>query len=110
MKLDESNCNPLIGSFKKENATMRSKIQWTVVGLAFAVSPVVSALAADADVTGRVLFDGKAPIRKPATEGGADDHCKKEHAKHPILKEDMAIVSKDGGLKNVFVQVKSGLP
>ncbi len=90
----------------------RWNIPSCLLGLALAVAPGLRALAAEESdsITGRAVFDGKPPVQKPAVAQPPDPHCQKVHAKTPILKEDMPLVGKDGGLKNVFVYVKTGLP
>ncbi len=59
-----------------------------------------------ATVVGRVRFDGEPPVRRPI-DFGAEEYCKGAHAT-PLLSE-LVIVGAEGGLANVFVQVKSGL-
>jgi plastocyanin len=62
--------------------------------------------ASAATVTGKAVFEGKAPrARRISMEAEAD--CAKLHAK-PVYDERL-VVAKDGGLANVFVYVKSGL-
>jgi len=56
-------------------------------------------------VAGRVLFEGTPPPRKPIRMAG-ETVC--HHPDHPSLSEDI-IVGPDGSLRNVFVQVTSGL-
>ena len=55
-------------------------------------------------VTGRVMFDGKPPIRTPL-KMAADPNCKPG----PESRSETIIVSGDGGLRNVFVHVTDGL-
>ena len=57
-------------------------------------------------LTGTIHFEGAPPARKPI-KMSADEGCHKQHTE-PVLSEDV-IVGASGGLKNVFVYVKSGL-
>lgn len=57
-------------------------------------------------LSGTIHFEGTAPERKPI-KMSADDVCQKQHTA-PVLSEDV-VVGASGGLKNVFVSVKSGL-
>jgi plastocyanin len=60
-------------------------------------------------ITGRVVFDGDRPRPIPLNPA-TDAHCAREHESSPLIKEDAPVVSEEGGLANVFVEVKSGLP
>ncbi len=68
--------------------------------------PVISELAEEGVIKGRVLFDGTPPRAKKVSVE-ADAHCKKAH---PAGLETQSVKVKDGGLADVFVQIKSGLP
>lgn len=57
-------------------------------------------------LSGSIHFEGAPPERKPI-KMSADETCKKQHTA-AVLSEDV-IVGSSGGLKNVFVSVKSGL-
>jgi len=63
--------------------------------------------ASAAAVSGKVLFVGQAPPRKPI-DMDANPACARMHAQ-PALTEEV-IAGPDGGLRNVFVYVKAGLP
>ncbi len=63
-------------------------------------------MAHAADLTGKILFEGQAPV-KEVQKADADPTCK---AMHPQgIENDSVIVGADGGLKNVFVYVKEGV-
>ena len=67
--------------------------------------PVATAKAdGPGSITGRVTFDGKPPVRTPI-KMAADPNCKPG----PESLSEVAVVSADGGLKNVFLHVKDGL-
>jgi plastocyanin len=57
-------------------------------------------------LSGSIHFEGAPPERKPI-KMSADEACKKQHTA-AVLSEDV-IAGSSGGLKNVFVAVKSGL-
>lgn len=57
-------------------------------------------------LSGTIHFEGTPPERKPI-KMSADDNCAKQHTQ-AVLSEDV-IVGAAGGLRNVFVSVKSGL-
>ncbi len=63
------------------------------------------------ELTGVVKFDGPKPERKPIdmtpSKGGAADECTKLHQDAAL--SEVAMVSDDGGVANVFVYVKKGL-
>jgi hypothetical protein len=75
---------------------------------------LLTSLAAAADspagakLSGRVIFQGKPPARKPINMG-KDAKCVAIHGDKPVLEEDL-IVSSDGGLKNAFISVRRGVP
>lgn len=60
---------------------------------------------ANADVTGKIAFEGTAPAPQKV-QMTADPYCA-SHSQNPTL-EDVKV--SDGGLENVIVYVKSGLP
>ena len=58
------------------------------------------------DVTGKVIFKGKAPAESRINMN-ADPVCKKAHA-GPVVGEEV-VVNKNGTLKNVLIYIKGGL-
>ena len=60
--------------------------------------------SAFADVTGKVTFEGKAPVRKPLAGIMQDPNCAKLH-KTPLM-EETVIVGKGGELANAVVYLK----
>ena len=58
------------------------------------------------DVTGKIIFQGKAPVM-PAIKMNADMQCMKMH-KTPVHQEDV-VVNSNGTLENVFVYIKEGI-
>ena len=67
-----------------------------------------AAHAADtASVSGKVTFDGVAPKAKKI-KTDSDPQCQAMHADSPLLGEEV-VVGDGGGLKNVFVYIKSGV-
>ncbi|MBI3819895.1 MAG: hypothetical protein HY286_14455 [Planctomycetes bacterium] len=66
-----------------------------------------AAQSGDATIKGNIKFDGEAPKRE-AVDMVKDGVCVKANAA-PVMKEEMAIVGKDNGLKNVFVYIKKGI-
>lgn len=81
---------------------MRKSIMAWVAGVTLTVSPVLAE-----DVTGVVKYDGT-PKKPRKVTGITDEHCKKQHPEGIEIVTEK--VGKDGGLADVFVQVKSGLP
>jgi plastocyanin len=59
------------------------------------------------DITGKVIFSGTPPKAK-ALKMDADPVCAAQHPT-PVMSED-TVVNPNGGLKNVLVYVKAGLP
>ncbi|MBI4615993.1 MAG: carboxypeptidase regulatory-like domain-containing protein [Planctomycetes bacterium] len=64
------------------------------------------AAAGTATIRGKATFVGEAPTRRPL-DMAVEAKCSGQHTE-PVLDES-AVVSPEGGLKNVFVYVKSGL-
>ena len=60
-----------------------------------------------ASISGRVLYTGE-PVKPQPISMGSDATCSRKHDGDPI-KEDL-VVGADGGLRHVFVHVRSGLP
>ena len=58
-------------------------------------------------VVGMVSFEGQPPAPSPI-DMGAEPTCAEKHEGQPM--EHVAVVGSDGGLRNVFVHVKEGLP
>jgi plastocyanin len=70
-----------------------------------AAGPVFDMATATAGVTGKIVFDGAAPA--PARiQMSADPYCA-SHSTNAVSEE---VVVNDGGLDNVIVYVKSGVP
>lgn len=65
-----------------------------------------SSSSAASDISGKVFFDGAAP-ESVKLDMKMDPACAKLYS-GPVFSEE-ALVSSDGGLKNVFVYVKEGL-
>lgn len=61
-----------------------------------------------ATLTGRVTFSGTPPVMR-AIDMSANPACMRAHANSPAKSEEV-MVGAGGGLKNVFVWVKSGVP
>jgi plastocyanin len=76
-----------------------------IMGAVVAGCLLTSSLVAG-DVTGKVIFKGKAPV-EPRINMNADPVCRKAHKK-PVFGESV-VVNKNGTLKNVLVFIKSGL-
>ena len=92
-------------------SVMLPRVGAMVLGVWLAAWPAASAPAQErpADsISGRVVYNGTPP--KPRTiNASTDPHCEKMHEKEP-LQDETVVVGKDGGLKNVFVEVVGGLP
>ena len=78
----------------------------------FAILLIVPALmfaqgAKGGDITGKVIFSG-APPKAKVLKMDADPVCAAQHPA-PVMSED-TVVSPSGGLKNVLVYVKAGVP
>jgi plastocyanin len=71
----------------------------------FASCLISTALIAG-DVTGKIVFKGKAPAQ-PALNMNADPICKKAHT--ALVYGQEVVVNKNGTLKNVLVYIKDGL-
>src|SRR5579862_7397960 len=78
-----------------------------VLVVAQAPKPAGAAKAASSDITGKVVFSGTPPKAK-VLKMDADPVCAAQHSQ-PVMSED-ALVGADGGLQNVLVYVKAGLP
>jgi plastocyanin len=76
-------------------------------GFAIALLLIAPAVLPGADITGKVIFSGTPPKAK-ALKMDADPVCAAQHPT-PVMSED-TVVSPNGGLKNVLVYVKAGLP
>src|SRR6266496_1482829 len=74
----------------------------TVLGLVGSLQ-----LLSAADITGRVILKGTPPPEIKIDPLAADPNCGKLHTE-PVTTRHY-VVSKDGGLANVFVYVKKGL-
>ena len=73
---------------------------------ALAVGCLMSFTLVAGDVTGKIVFKGKAPV-EARINMNADPICKKAHA-GPVVGEEV-VENKNGTLKNVLVYVKDGL-
>lgn len=69
-------------------------------------TPPASVVPSDANVTGKAVFEGKPPVRRPINMA-VDPVCAQGDQK-PLT--ESVIVDPQGGLRNVIVWVKSGLP
>ena len=58
--------------------------------------------------SGTVIYDGSPPERRPI-DMKRDEKCLEIHGEAQVLSEDL-LVSDAGGMKNVFVYVRSGVP
>jgi plastocyanin len=70
-------------------------------------APAVQAKGGDASITGKVIFEGTPPPRRPVSMD-ATPACARQHEKAQLSEE--VIVNENGTLRNVFVYVKEGLP
>ncbi len=61
-----------------------------------------------ATITGSVKFDGKKPRARPIDMAGADEKCAAAHG-GKRLKPETVVINDNGTLRNVFVQVTSGI-
>ncbi|MDG2306459.1 MAG: carboxypeptidase regulatory-like domain-containing protein [Candidatus Binatia bacterium] len=88
---------------------MNGKSYWRIGALAILAAAVAmpSVASAEGTVSGKVAFDGTAPKRKKLRMD-ADPVCAASHDE-PVLAEEV-VVGDDGGLQNVFIFVKEGLP
>lgn len=82
---------------------MKTKIK--ILCFVFIVSIFAATQACAGIVSGTATFDGPPPTMKPV-KMDSDPVCALQHPE-PLTKESV-IVGPDGGLKNVFVYVKSG--
>lgn len=83
---------------------------FAATGAALILGWAGTALAEDkpVSITGKVVFDEKAPKPKPkAVPTPTDAHCAKLHEKEPLVDETFVLGEK-GEMKNVFVQVTGG--
>lgn len=88
---------------------MFARNPFAVLGLSVVLALAGTAQADDkpADsITGKVVFDGKAPKPKKIV-AATDAHCAKMHEKEPLVDETY-VVGEKGELANVFVQVSGG--
>ena len=83
-------------------ACSNEKKEESKTAAALAVDP-----AAAAAIAGKATLSGEKPRRMPISMD-AVPNCARQHEK-PVLSEE-AIIDAKGGLANVFVYVKSGLP
>ncbi|MHC4958219.1 MAG: carboxypeptidase regulatory-like domain-containing protein [Planctomycetota bacterium] len=67
-----------------------------------------TAAAGTATIKGTVKFEGTPPKRRPI-DMGSDKYCEKCYAADGKALSEKVIVGKDGGLANVFIQIKYGL-
>jgi hypothetical protein len=86
------------GSGPKEGAAPVEKAAAPAV---FQVDPATAAT-----ITGKVMFSGKKPARKPIAMN-EEAACRRLHSS-PVLEEE-TVVNANGTLANVFVYVKAGL-
>ena len=75
-------------------------------GTAAAATPGAAGPTGDATVSGIVHLAGDVP-KNPAIDMSEEPACRSKHATAPL---DSQYVSSNGGLGNVFVYVKAGLP
>ena|SRR5579871_5271520 len=69
----------------------------------------VSYGADSASISGKITFDGTPPKPKKIKNlEGTDPKCAEMHADAPLMTEDL-LVGDSGGIKDVFVYIKSGL-
>ncbi len=59
-------------------------------------------------IVGRVVYDGKPPARLPINAVANNRDCAKMHPQPPLDEE--WVVGKDGGVRDVLVRIKEGLP
>ncbi len=78
-----------------------------VFGCGSASHQSAAGISGDSTVSGRVLFTGTAP-QPVKLDLSANPTCERQHLR-PVYSEDL-LVNKKGGLRNVLVRVKSGLP
>ena len=85
---------------------------YSALVLALAALPRITHAAevalTDVVVSGTVSFGGPAPDL-PIINIRNDKDCRDFHAKNPI-RDESVLVSKDGGLKNVFINIRRGVP
>jgi plastocyanin len=58
-------------------------------------------------ITGRVLFNGDAPVM-PAIDMSSNPQCERQH--HTPQKAETVVVNSNGTLRNVFIWIRDGLP
>lgn len=75
---------------------------------ALAISALGLGAARAGEVAGAVKLDGDAPAPRPV-DVGKEKKCLELHGNAPIIETDV-VKGADGGLKDVFVYVKSGAP
>ncbi len=78
-----------------------------VAGCGSATHQSAAGISGDSTVAGRVSFTGTPP-QPVKLDLSANPTCERRHLR-PVYSEDV-LVSKKGGLRNVLVRVKSGLP